>query len=66
MSAPKKKEIATDRRIPMIMVMALAVLMYWMIVVRLSPAWTIFRTDTATAAPSNSKTTDTVVEVGRP
>ncbi len=64
--APNTKETATESKIPMMIVIALAELMYRAMLAKLSPACMILSNDTATAAPSNSKTTDTVVEVGRP
>ena len=47
-------------------IIALPVLMYCASAAKPSPASITLRIETATAAPSSSKTIDTVVDVGRP
>lgn len=59
---PKMKAIATENRIPRIIFVAELLLMTCQASLRLP----ILSQAKTSAAPSNSKTTDTVVEVGRP
>ena len=61
---PTTKAMAMETKIPEIMANAFPLLMYW----TKSPpfACQMLKSATATAAPSNSKTSETVVEVGKP
>ncbi len=66
-NAPTVNAITTETSIPEIIAKALSELMYWDNSAKAEPPATlILTTATATAAPSNSKTTETVVEVGIP
>jgi hypothetical protein len=59
------KAMITERRIAVIISSAEEVFIYWLISAKVDPAAVILMMEIATAAPSNSKTIDTVVEVGR-
>ena len=63
---PKMKATATERNIPTIIVKALSVLMSSESPTPPSTPLRIFIIAIATVAPSNSKTRETDVEVGRP
>jgi len=66
MSAPTVNAINTDSKIPVMMARAFSELMYSESSRMEPPMLLIFTTETATAEPSNSKTMETVVEVGIP
>ena len=63
---PKAKAITTERSMPEIIASALAELIYVLRSAGASGEFEIFMREIATAAPSNSKTIETVVEVGNP
>ena len=63
---PIEKATPTDTNIPVIMVTAFSELIYWPRLPNPSPLLTTLYSATATEAPSNSKTMETVVEVGSP
>jgi len=63
---PKEKAMRMETRIPPMMARAFPVLTYWARSPNVPPRALIFTRETAKADPSNSKTSDTVVEVGNP
>jgi hypothetical protein len=63
---PVMNATTTEIRMPEIIASALSVLMYWLSEASEPPLLKIFTEATATAEPNSSKTSETVVEVGRP
>ena len=66
-NAPTEKAMKADKRIPEIISNAFSELIYFPILAKLSPSlFEILINAIATAAPNNSNTMETVVEVGIP
>jgi hypothetical protein len=66
MIIPTVNAITTEMKIPAMIRIALLVLIYVGRLLAASPIFTSLKVPMATAEPSNSKTMETVVEVGRP
>ena len=65
-TAPAINATTIEINIPEMMASAFPAFMYWVRSASVASVLAILKIDTATAAPSSSKTRETVVEVGRP